>query len=127
MTDVPPETPVTTPVPETTVATAVLPLLHVPPPASVSETVNPGHVIMVPVMAPGAGFTVTVVTVKHPVDNVYVITDVPAETPKTMPLPVPTVATPVLLLAQVPPPASVSAAVAPVQTFAVPVIAPGNG
>ena len=55
----PDETPVTTPVEDTTVAIPVLPLVHVPPPASLKVVVNPAHTVPVPVMDVGNGFTVT--------------------------------------------------------------------
>ena len=68
--DVPDITPVTTPVPLTTVATVVMPLDQVPP---VVPSVN---VIVVPEqngeeagITTGSAFTVTTVVVKHPVLN----------------------------------------------------------
>jgi hypothetical protein len=70
MVAVPPVTPATTPDPETTVATMVLPLVQVPPPASVNDVVVPGQTVIVPVIADGRGFTVTVVCVEHPVGKV---------------------------------------------------------
>ena len=52
----------------------------------------------------------------------------PADTPVTTPVVEPTVANPVLLLLQVPPPViSLNIVVEPVQTLAVPVMAAGNG
>jgi hypothetical protein len=61
MVAVPPETPVTTPVPEPTVATAVAKVLHVPPVVVVlNEVVAPTHTTVVPVMDAGNAFTVTV-------------------------------------------------------------------
>ena len=54
---VPADIPVTAPVPEFTVPTAVLLLLHVPPPvlfASVDE--EPLHIVVVPVIAAGLEF-----------------------------------------------------------------------
>ena len=51
--------PLTTPVPEPTVATAVLLLLHEPPGVpSIREVVKPTHTVDNPVIAIGAGFTV---------------------------------------------------------------------
>ena len=51
MVDVPPATPVTTPVPAPMVATPVVPELHVPPPAaSARVVVFPGHTFRVPVI-----------------------------------------------------------------------------
>ena len=58
MAAVPAATPVTTPVDELTVATAVLLLLHVPPVvASVNVAVFPTHALMVPPIAAGLAFT----------------------------------------------------------------------
>ena len=56
----PGSTPVTTPPggPTVTVATLVLPLLQVPPPASDKVVVEPAHTVNFPVMAPGNGLTV---------------------------------------------------------------------
>ena len=60
ITEVPPDTPVTTPVPATTVATAGVALLHVPPAvASASVVVEAWHTVVVPVMTAGNGLTVT--------------------------------------------------------------------
>ena len=59
---VPAEIPVTTPL-EETVPTAVLVLVHVPPPVplAVSVVVAPTHTVAVPLIVPGVanGFTVT--------------------------------------------------------------------
>ena len=63
---VPAATPVTIPLPST-VATLVLPLLHVPvPPALNKVVVPPAHNVEVPVMALGAPFTANVATAGHP-------------------------------------------------------------
>jgi hypothetical protein len=60
MLDVPPATPVTTPVVDTTVAIVVVPLVQVPPlVASVNVVVSPWQTLVVPLMAVGSGFTVT--------------------------------------------------------------------
>ena len=60
MTDVPAETPVTTP-PALIVATPMDVLLHVPNAvASASVVVKPAHTVNVPVIAAGNGFTVTI-------------------------------------------------------------------
>ncbi len=67
----PAATPVTTPVPEPTVAIDVLPLLHVPPPvASERVVVLPTQTVGVPVIADGNAETVTTSVAKQPVDNV---------------------------------------------------------
>ena len=60
MIDVPAVTPVTTPVPASTVALAGALLLHAPPPGDeVSVVVVPTHADSVPPIAPGADVTVT--------------------------------------------------------------------
>ncbi len=59
--------PVTTPVVLTTVATAVLLLLHVPPVVVfVSVVVAPSHTENEPPIAAGSGFTTKEVVLKHP-------------------------------------------------------------
>jgi hypothetical protein len=50
-------------------ATAVLAQLQEPPPASINDVVNPLHTLVVPVIGPGKGSTITVAVVMHPVDN----------------------------------------------------------
>jgi hypothetical protein len=122
--------PLTTPVPATTVATAVLLLLHVPPGlVLLSVVVCPTQVVSEPVIAFGGGFTVTVVIRVQPVPSVYVITAVPGgaeETPVTMPL-TPTVAIDGALVVHVPPTGrQLSVVVNPSHTFGLPVISPGN-
>ena len=57
--------PVTAPVTGFTVATAVALLPQVPP-ASYSSMVAPAHKVESPIIDAGAGFTVTVVVVTHP-------------------------------------------------------------
>ena len=56
---VPALTPLTTPVDDTTVATAVLELLQVPLPSSLSVVVAPRQTVNVPIIPDGKGFTVT--------------------------------------------------------------------
>jgi len=64
-------TPVTTPLTEPTVAVEVPTLTHVPPAVvSASEAVDPTQTWVVPPIGPGNSFTVTAVTVVHPVGNV---------------------------------------------------------
>jgi hypothetical protein len=59
---VPAATPVTTPVPEPTVATVVVPLLHLPPKVvSLNVVVNPTQTCDVPVMGPGPAKIVTLI------------------------------------------------------------------
>src|SRR3569833_174940 len=94
------------------------------PPLVASErcVTSPWHTCSAPVIAAGSGFTVTVAVVPHPSGNVYKMFAVPAATPVTIPVDKPIVATPVLPLSHVPPPASLSTVVAPTHTFSVPVI-----
>ena len=127
MTEVPPDTPVTTP-PALIVATAGVALLQVPPAvASANVVVEAWHTVVVPVIIAGNGLTVTVVVTKHPVANVYDITDVPDVTPVTTP-PALIVATAGVALLQVPPAVtSANAVVEPAHTVTVPVIAAGKG
>ena len=81
-----------------------------------------------PPIAAGEGLTVTVANALQPEPIVYDIIAVPAITPVTMPVPVPTVATPVLLLLHRPPAVtSNKATLAPSHITLVPVIAAGLG
>lgn len=65
---VPAETPVTTPEALPTVATPVVPEVHVPPVvASPKVVVAAVHIAAMPVIAPGAAITVTTATVLQPV------------------------------------------------------------
>lgn len=67
----PAATPVTIPVPEPTVASEALLLLHVLlPEPFVKVVVNPTHTFGVPPITAGKGFTVAVTVVKQPVGNV---------------------------------------------------------
>ena len=67
MVAVPPVIPVRIPVVAPIVPTAVLLLLQVPPVlASLRVVVLPAHIGVVPIMAPGVGFTVIVVVVLQP-------------------------------------------------------------
>ena len=66
----PDNTPVTTPVPLTTVATVVVPLDQVPPVTkSVKVMVKPEHTGTDPDIADGIELTVTTAVVKQPVPN----------------------------------------------------------
>ncbi len=79
-------------------------------------------------MAYGSGLTVIVFALKQPVLIVYLITDVPALIPVTIPEDDPIVATPVLVLVQVPPIVVLLAVIDnPTQTLAGPVIVAGSG
>ena len=70
MVDVPDDTPVTIPVDEPIIAIPVLPLAHVPPPASLKVVVKPTHTVAVPVIDEGNGLNVTTIVVIHPVASV---------------------------------------------------------
>ncbi len=112
----------------TIVAAAVLLLLFHAAAAAVNECI--GHArqssdVDDPEMDAGVAVTVTGAVMKHPVvGNVYVMTGTPDDTPVTSPEPS-TVASPELLLPQVPPPASLSEVIEPTHTFIVPEIAAG--
>ena len=128
MVAIPPDTPETIPELLPTVATPVELLVQVPPPGvEANVDVDPTHKWSEPVIADGAVITVTVAVIEQPVPNVYVITEVPGDTPCTIPELLPIVATPVELLVQVPP-AGVEANVVadPTQTLSVPVIVDGE-
>jgi hypothetical protein len=98
-----------------------------PLPELVKIVVEASHTEVVPLIADGNGFTVTTALAWQPVDNIYVILEVPEATPVTTPLPVPIVAMAVLPLLQLPLPELVSVVVEPVQTSELPLIADGNG
>ena len=96
------------PVEASIVATVVVPLDQVPPTVELlSVAVCDWHNANVPVIAPGVGSTVNVMVVKQPDGNVYVIVAVPgagvAETPVTIPVPIPMLAIVGSLLVHVPP------------------------
>lgn len=124
----PAETPVAIPVAEPIVATDKLPLLQRPPVDVVpNAVVDPAHTLSVPVIELGNGFTATGIVAIQPAADVYVIVEVPAATPVTIPVE-PIVALLTSLLLQVPPAvASVKDVVNPTQTALVPEIAAGNG
>lgn len=129
MVTVPAATPVTMPVPDPIVATAVLLLLHAPKAVrSLRLVEEPTHWVEVPVIGAGEDVIDSPSVAIQPVGNAYVIVAVPAATPVTIPE-VPTVAIDVLLLLQVPPVvASVRLAVEPIQyTDVVPPIGAGSG
>ena len=99
----PSDTPVTIPVVGLTVPTAGLELLQVPPAVGFDRVVvEPRHAVGIPVIAPGDATTVTIAVSKQP-PNAYVTIVVPGATPVMIPLAEPIVATPVLLLVQLPP------------------------
>ena len=118
----------TEPVATSTVATDVLPLLHVPPAVrSVRLVVIPIHTNAVPGIADGSAPTVNEVVTLQPAPSEYVMFVVPGDIPETRPVPDPTRATTVLLLVQVPPAdALLKSVVLPKQIFVLPEIAEGN-
>jgi len=64
---VPALTPDTSPLPDTTVATPVVPLVHVPPKGvSLSDVVSPTQADNTPEIAPGKLFTVKIADVAQP-------------------------------------------------------------
>jgi hypothetical protein len=103
----PEDMPVTTPEVESIVAIVVSLLLHEPPGSgSVNDAVAPTHNWLGPDMGPGNAFTVTTTGAEgQPVSTEKVIAEVPGNMPVTTPDVLPTVATDVLLLFQVPVPA----------------------
>ena len=106
----------------------VLLALHTPlPVVQLSVVVNPAHTIIVPVIAAGTGFTVTVFVLMQPVGKVYVIIEVPADTPVTIPDDEPTVALPLPALHAPLPVLSLSVVPEPAHTIALPVIIDGSG
>lgn len=125
----PADKPETTPVVMPAVAMAVLLLLHMPPEgASLSEINEPAQTDDAPEIAPGNGSTVIKKVATQPVGSVYLIVVTPVDTPVTIPLPDPIVATPVLLLDHVPPgEPSVSVKGNPVHAIGEPEMASGSG
>lgn len=126
MIGMPAATPVTTPVPEITVARAVLLLVHAPPEGVLlSVVVVVVQTVAVPVIAEGVMFTVNGNATPQPAAEVYDMFNVPLEMPVTTPdvLIVPNA---VLVLLQVPPGvASARVTVDPTQTLDAPVMAAG--
>lgn len=106
-------------------------LLHTPPPVtSLSVVVSPEHIVVLPVIAKGAGFTVTTACCVQPAPAVSVIVAVPtapAVTTVVLPGPGVTDATEILLLAHVPLEPSDNILVAPAHIDVLPDIAVGNG
>ena len=99
---VPGETPVTIP-PASMLATAILPLAHVPlPEASLSDVVSPMQTDVVPTITDGNELTVITVLVMQPALSTNDIVDVPGLLPVITPVVNPMDATLVLLLVLVP-------------------------
>jgi hypothetical protein len=127
----PPETPagVTMPLDEPIFATLVLPLTHVPPLVTQLNVVVPlAHIVVVPVIKDGNGFTVTIAVTKQPPVVVYVIFAVPVLMPVYTPVPLTILTLPVPALAVHDPPgvALVAVAVSPPHTDSVPPMAAGK-
>jgi len=111
------------------VAIDVLELLQVPPiVAEARVVVLPTHNVVVPVITAGKTPTLTIVVIRHPVVNVYEMTEVPAAIPVTKPLAEPMVTFDVALLDHVPPEVVLdSVAVLPAHTEVDPEIVAGIG
>ena len=126
---VPAAIPLSNPDDEPIVAVPDEPELHVPPARESLKVVeNVVHRSVVPVIAEGSGFTVSVVVAVQPVGNVYVIDVVPGVTPVTTPPADDIVATAVLELAHVPPVnVSLKDVVSPKHAFIAPAMTDGNG
>ena len=120
-------TPHTFPVITPTVAIAAALLVHKPPGVALVHGVHvPTQTLGEPDIADGNGFTVIVVVTKHPPPILYVMVAVPNDSPRTMPVEEPTVATVVLLLDQLPPGTEFdSVVVVPKHAIRIPVIAAG--
>lgn len=121
--------PLTKPLELPIVATPVFVLVHTPPGTLLPNVdVRPIHTFRLPVIVPGLGLTVTTVVRLQPEGNEYVIIDVPAISPLTMPVVDPMVATAVLLLVHVPPDTVLpSVVVKPIHTLVAPVMVVGVG
>jgi hypothetical protein len=104
ITEVPPDTPVTTPDATTTVATDGVLLLHVPPALELLKVMDDAwQNTTLPVIAAGNGLTVTIPVMMQPVGAVYVTAVIPTATADIIPDDEPIVAIAVLPLAHVPP------------------------
>ena len=123
---VPAPIPVTVPVDEPIVAIKSSPDDQIPPPEPESVEVEPIQACVVPEIEPGTALTVTCAVAIQPVARVYVIVELPADTPVNVPLVEPIVATAMLPLVHVPPKGvALNVVVDPAHTTAVPVIGPG--
>jgi hypothetical protein len=94
-------TPDTTP--DVTSAIELFALLHEPVPAAVNVTVEPSHTLLVPLIAGAAALTATLLMLRQPVPNEYVMFVDPTVAPVTIPVPLPTDAIALLALLHVPP------------------------
>ena len=127
----PPETPVTTPVVELTVAIPADPVLQVPPVKlipCVKVIVPPVHKLAPVIKVYGFKSPVNVLVVLQPVLRVYRITPVPYPKQVTTPEEDPTEAIPKSKVLHTPPPdASLSVVVAPIHLVMLPVMDAGIG
>ena len=125
--DVPAVDPVTMPV-EDPIKALLLLLFHVPPDGvEFNAVVKPAHTAAMPVIEEGFAFTVTTAVLRQPVLSVYVIVDVPAVEPVTIPVDEPIVALLLLLLQTPPDGVEFNVVVKPAHTLSVPVIEEGLG
>ena len=117
------------PVVDPTVATDVLLLVHTPNSVALVNVVDePEHTDEAPPMAAGVAATLTIPVAMQPVGNIYVIADVPAATPVTIPDEDPIVAVEVELLDHGPPEeVLLSVVVDPIHTLSVPEMVFGKG
>ena len=101
----PGDTPITTPVLDPTEAIVSGLLLHKPVPGGqVSVVPAPTHTLIVPVIGPGLGLTVTETLAEQPPGNmVYTMVATPGDMPVTIPDTEPIVATGILRLLHDPP------------------------
>ena len=125
----PADTPLTKPLEEPTLATAVLELTQIQPVESdVAVTDEPTQILSCTAIADGCGNTVMVRTTIQPVQGLYVITTVPAVWPIKMPVVGRIEPTVVSLLLHVPHGvASLATIVFPTQTLSGPVIGAAVG
>lgn len=112
-----------------TVAIAVGLMLQVPPEAGSVRLIQlPSQILLLPRIDPGAAVTVISRVTVQPEPSEYVIVTLPVWLPVTIPFSDPTVAVLVEDEVHRPPPGiSLSSAVAPAHTVALPVMAPGEG
>ena len=103
---------------EPTVATAVLLLVQLPPPEMLDrDTAEPMQTVNGPVIGAGGGLTVNTNSATQPVDNVYLMIDVPAMRPVTTPVVLIAAMAPSVLLHTPPAVASLSDVAPPTQTL----------
>ena len=120
--------PDTIPDAEPTLAMAGALLDHVPPAtASLNVVVRPEHTDVIPVIAAGNTFTVTVRIAMQPSPSVYDMVAVPAVIPETIPFPAPISAVKGSLVLHTPPAiASVNVVIKPSHTDATPKMLDGD-